>query len=133
MVAVGPGARRRVAAPAPAPVAADHDVAQSLALIARHKRELAALIKDGEQRRMTVAAGELGAAIDSMEKATQQILKSAEGIDDNARALAAALKNDYERSLTQDIQDQVVQLFEACNFQDLAGQRIAKVIETLSL
>ena len=82
---------------------------------------------------MTRAAGELGAAIDGMEKATQKILKSTEVIDESARTLAAALKTDYERGLAQDIQDQVVQIYEACNFQDLAGQRIGKVIETLTM
>jgi chemotaxis protein CheZ len=100
-------------------------------LIAAQKRALAALIGDGRERRMTRAAGELGAAIDGMEQATHSILKSAEGIDEHARALAAALKSEHERALALDIQDHVVQLFEACNFQDLAGQRIGKVIAML--
>ena len=33
--------------------------------------------------------------------------------------------------LAQDIRDQVIRIFDACNFQDLAGQRIAKVLATL--
>ena len=36
--------------------------------------------------------------------------------------------SDYERGLAQDIQEHVVRIYEACNFQDLAGQRIGKVI-----
>jgi chemotaxis protein CheZ len=103
-------------------------------MIARNKRELAALLEDGKQeRRMARAAGELGATVEGIEKATQGILKSAESIDDGAKALAAALKNDYERGLTQDIQEHVVRIFEACNFQDLAGQRIGKVIAMLGM
>ena len=102
-----------------------HDV------IAAQKRALATLIGEGKERRMTRAAGELGAAIDGMEQATHSILKSAEGIDESAKALAAALKNDHERGLALDIQDHVVHVFEACNFQDLAGQRIGKVIAML--
>ena len=35
--------------------------------------------------------------------------------------------------MTQDIQEHVTRLFEACNFQDLAGQRIGKVIKTLDM
>jgi chemotaxis protein CheZ len=108
-----------------------HELAVVQDLIARHKHELAALINDGQERRMARAAGELGAAVDGMDKATQSILKSAESIDDSAKALAAALKSDYERALAQDIQDHVVQVYEACNFQDLTGQRIGKVIELL--
>ena len=101
--------------------------------IARNKRELAALIGDGNERRMARAAGELGAAVEGMEKATQKILKSAEVIDDSAKALTASLKDDYKRGLAQEIQDHVVKIYEACNFQDLAGQRIGKVIETLNM
>ena len=61
----------------------------------------------------------------------EKILKSTEVIDESAKALAATMKTDYERGLAQDIQDQVVQIYEACNFQDLAGQRIGNVIATL--
>lgn len=82
---------------------------------------------------MTRAAGDLGAAIEGMETATQKILASAEAIDDCARALASALSNDYHHGLTQDVQDHVVRIYEACNFQDLAGQRIGKVIAILMM
>ena len=34
--------------------------------------------------------------------------------------------------MVKDIQDLVVRIFEACNFQDLSGQRIAKVLSTLN-
>ena len=100
--------------------------------VARNKRELAALVLDGNERRMARAAGELGASIDGMEKATVKILKSSEIIDESARALGAAMKNDYERGLAHDIQEQVVAIYEACNFQDLSGQRIGKVIAMLN-
>ena len=100
--------------------------------IARNKHELSALIGDGKERPMTRAAGELGAAINGMEKATEKILKSCELIDDSAKALVATLKSDYDRGLAQDIQEHVVKIYEACNFQDLAGQRIGKVIGMLN-
>ena len=101
--------------------------------VAHTMRELAALIGDGRERHMARAAGKLGAAIEGMEQATEKILKSAEVIDDSAKALAAAMKGDYERGLAQEIQDHVVKIYEACNFQDLSGQRIGNVIETLSM
>jgi len=100
--------------------------------VAHTMRELAALVGDEHDRHMARAAGKLGAAIEGMEQATEKILKSAEVIDDSARALAAAMKSDYERGLAQDIQDHVVKIYEACNFQDLSGQRIGNVIETLT-
>jgi len=108
-------------------LAAVHDA------IARNRQELTALIGTSKERRMARAAGELGAAVAGMEIATQKILHQAEGIDECARALAATLKDDYKRGLAQDIQDHSVQIYEACNFQDIAGQRIANVIETLNL
>lgn len=108
-----------------------HELAAIQSAIARNMRELSVLINEGNERRMTCAAGELGAAVGGMETATQKILASAEVIDDCARALAAALNNDYHHGLAQDLQDHVVRIYEACNFQDLAGQRIGKVIAML--
>jgi chemotaxis protein CheZ len=114
-----------------------HSLKQELAkiqeTIARNKRELAALIGDGKERRMARAADELRASVDGMDDATQKILKSVEVIDDSARALTAAQKTDYERRLAQDIQDHVVQIYEACNFQDITGQRIGNVIGTMTM
>ena len=100
--------------------------------VAHNVRELTALIGDGNERHMAHAAGKLGAAVEGMEKATEKILKSAEVIDECAKALTATLKDDYKRGLAQEIQDHVVNLYEACNFQDLSGQRIGHVIETLN-
>ena len=100
--------------------------------VAHNMRELTALIGDGHERHMAHAAGKLGAAVEGMEKATEKILKSAEVIDESAKALAATMKDDYKRGLAQEIQDHVVKIYEACNFQDLSGQRIGHVIETLN-
>jgi chemotaxis protein CheZ len=113
--------------------AVDLELAGIQDIIARNKRELSALINDGNERRMSRAAGELGAAVEGMETATQKILASAEAIDECARALASALTDDYHHGLAQDVQDHVVRVYEACNFQDLAGQRIGKVIATLMM
>lgn len=101
--------------------------------IARNKRDLDMMIGDGTERRMVRAADELRASVDGMDYATQKILKSSEVIDDSARALAATQKNDYEHGLVQEIQDQVVMIYEACNFQDLAGQRITSVISMMTM
>ena len=99
--------------------------------IAQNTHELARLLNEGQERRMARAAGELGAAVEVMETSTDKILKSAEIIDDNAKTLGTSLKSDYEAGLAHDIQDQLTAIYEACNFQDIAGQRIGKVIGTL--
>lgn len=119
-------------APAPeARIAAQHELSALQELVARNTRTLMALINDGKDRRMARAAGELAVAVESMETATQRVLASVEAVDDCARVLVSALTDDYHHGLAQDIQDHVVRVYEACNFQDLAGQRIGKVIATL--
>lgn len=114
-----------------------HALQRELALVrealARNTVELSALLNDGQGRRMPRAAGELGAAVEAMEKATDTILHSAEAIDENVKTLSRAQQADHARGLAQDIQDQLVRIYEACNFQDLAGQRIGKAIATLHL
>lgn len=99
--------------------------------VARNKRELAALLGDGKEQRLARAGDELSAAVDAMRGATETILGLAEAADDSARTLAASLKDEYKRGLAQDIQDQIINMYEACNFQDIAGQHIGKVIALL--
>jgi len=77
-------------------------------------------------------AGELQAVINDSELATQKILAAAEDIDQAANNLSVALKGDFEHGLAQDIRDRVIQIFEACNFQDLTSQRVAKVMATFA-
>jgi chemotaxis protein CheZ len=75
---------------------------------------------------------ELTEVVTSTEQATQQVLAAAEAIDQIANNLTAALTGKYEQGLAQDIRDLVVRIFEACNFQDLAGQRVGKVLASLT-
>jgi chemotaxis protein CheZ len=81
---------------------------------------------------MTRIAYELAEVAVSTEQATQKILGAAEEIDQATKTLSAAVTGKYEQGLVQDIQDVVIQIFEACNFQDLAGQRISKVLSILN-
>src|SRR5262249_36342270 len=80
---------------------------------------------------MAPVGRELDALIAGTEQATQNILKSAEDIDQIANTMSSMLKGSYEQGLVQDLRDHVVKIFEASNFQDLTGQRIGKVIATL--
>jgi chemotaxis protein CheZ len=74
---------------------------------------------------------ELDAVAESAERATQQILTAAEQIEEAANSLSASIQREQDRMLALDIQDNLLRIFEACNFQDLAGQRITKVLATL--
>jgi chemotaxis protein CheZ len=98
--------------------------------ISRTKQEIAALQASAINGPGRVAR-ELDAVVEDAEQATQQILDAAEAIEEAANSLSASVRNKQEQALAQDIQDQVIGLFEACNFQDLSGQRITKVLATL--
>ena len=89
-------------------------------------------LPDDGMARMTRIAHELEEVVNATEQATQKVLASAEEIDQLANNLIAALQGKFEQGLVKDIQDLVVRIFEACNFQDLSGQRIAKVLATLN-
>ena len=100
--------------------------------INRTKREIAILHGksfDGEE--MAKVNGELGAVVGGTEQATQQILEAAEAIDQAATALSKNISPDQQKLLSEEIQERVVSIFEACNFQDLTGQRISKVMNTM--
>jgi chemotaxis protein CheZ len=99
--------------------------------LSRTKHEIAALHVNAFGPPPVRVTRELDAVVDSAERATQQILGAAEDIEDAANTLSASLKREQEKSLALDIQDNVLRIFEACNFQDLTGQRIAKVLTTL--
>ena len=102
------------------------------AAIAQTKHEIATVHVSGFQGpEMTRVTNELDAVVAGTEHATQSILSCTEEIDQAANMLAAAVKNEHEQALAHDIQDRVIQIFEACNFQDLTGQRITKVVATL--
>jgi chemotaxis protein CheZ len=100
--------------------------------ISRTKREIAVLHGNsfnGEE--MAKVNGELGAVVGGTEQATQQILEAAEAIDQAATALSKVTSPDQQKLLSEEIQERVVSIFESCNFQDLTGQRISKVMTTM--
>jgi chemotaxis protein CheZ len=100
--------------------------------INRTKEEIALLHVTGfcspEIARVT---NELDAVVGGSETATHRILAASEEIEELATTLSAAVKNIHDQNLARDILDQVTGIFEACNFQDIAGQRVTKVIATL--
>jgi chemotaxis protein CheZ len=101
--------------------------------ISRTKQEIATVhltgFKGPEMARVT---NELDAIVGGTEHATEEILSQAEEIDQLATTLSARLRDDQNQALVADMQDRVIKIFEACNFQDLTGQRITKVVSTLT-
>ena len=82
-------------------------------------------VNDLKESRIPAAGQELDAIIKATEDATNTIMESAE-------ALMSAECTDA-KSYQVLVNDHVMKIFEACSFQDITGQRVAKVVETLQM
>jgi chemotaxis protein CheZ len=93
-------------------------------IMAEARRDLAALqANDMRLRDLPGATDELSAVVSATESATNSILDAVEGIEKVAGTLAPEAGDP--------IRDGVTRIYEACNFQDLTGQRISKVVNVL--
>jgi len=100
--------------------------------IASTKRDIATLRRsEDDGGGMRRAAGELDAVIEATEDATTTILAAAEEIESHATMLRAAGVATGNNDCVGAILDRTVALYEACNFQDLTGQRITKIVGVL--
>jgi len=106
---------------------------RALAVCIEHtKAEIAALKpKDAEEDRLISVTFELDAIVSSTERATEQILEASERIESIGREIQAHATDSYVSRLVEDISETIGTIFEACNFQDITGQRITKVVKTL--
>lgn len=84
------------------------------------------LAKDSAHCDIPSATEELNAVTKATEKAADQIMDAAEQIQ--------AIANDAitDAAIKEQINSKVTDIFESCNFQDLTGQRITKVMTALS-
>ena len=100
--------------------------------IEQTKSEIAALKpSEAGDDRLAVVASELDAIVISTERATQQILEAAEKVEALTREIQSHGGDNYVSRLAEDINETIVSMYEACNFQDITGQRITKVVRTL--
>ena len=98
---------------------------EGLSRFIRHaKAEIAALRPDEIQdKHLPTATDELDAIVGSTEQATNVILDSVEKIEKASTSLEGESKDAIGTAITD--------IYEACNFQDITGQRINKVVRTL--
>jgi chemotaxis protein CheZ len=91
--------------------------------IARTRQEIAALRpNDIREERIPSAGAELEAIVRHTEDATNTIMGAAE-------AIMCADPNDP--GFTDLVNERVLDIFQACSFQDITGQRVRKVVDTL--
>ncbi|MFW5661114.1 MAG: protein phosphatase CheZ [Oceanicaulis sp.] len=94
------------------------------AYIARTRDEIAQLRpNDIKEQRIPVAGAELEAVVTDTEKATESIMNEAE-------TLMAAEPDDLD-AYKAEVDAAMCRIIEYCSFQDLAGQRVSKVVGSL--
>ncbi len=99
------------------------------AAITSTKLEIASLHRsESEGKGMRRVAGELDAVVGATEAAATTILNAVEDIETQANMLRAAGIGTGSSDPVGTILDRVVTMYEACNFQDLTGQRISKIV-----
>ena len=92
--------------------------------IARAKAEIAALsVEDITGRHIPSATDELDAIVQHTADATNEILDACERIE----GIQAKVSKRHGEALAA----AVTRIYEACSFQDITGQRIAKVVSAL--
>lgn len=94
------------------------------------KREIKALGMN-EEDKFSIVTNELDEIVAATERATETILNSAEKIDDLAQQLRQHSPDQFVTQLTDEMLENTIAMFEACNFQDLCGQRTTKVVNSL--
>lgn len=108
-----------------------HEMGEIYKAIHETKTQIMTIKESGaDGHEMARAAEELSLIVKGTEEATNNILHSAEIIETNSGNLIAGLQDESQQALACEIQEQTVGIFEACNFQDLTGQRITKVVKT---
>jgi chemotaxis protein CheZ len=89
-------------------------------------REISALqTNDLLKKRIPAAGQELSAIVKATEQASNTIMECAEA------AMAASASASDLAAYKAFVVERMIAVFEACAFQDLTGQRLAKVVDTL--
>jgi len=93
--------------------------------IARTRTEISKLRpNDIKEQRIPTAGAELVAVVTDTERATETIMLEAETL--------LATKPDDVAAYKAQVDEAMMRIIEACSFQDLSGQRVSKVVESLS-
>ena len=96
-------------------------------IIARTRSEIAAIQPEGGNN-IGHATNELDAIVDTTERATSDILSAAEQTQEIAWTLR---ERGVDSAMCDQIDALVTEIYTACSFQDLTGQRMRKVIDAL--
>ena len=99
--------------------------------MAKIRRELAGLRVEGNDDLFTAAVEQLEALAGEIAGAADRVMTAGEATQAAADAIAAKTKERPTKTQVKRITANTVALFEACSFQDITGQRIAKITRTV--
>lgn len=105
------------------------DLIEMSEAISRTRQEIAAIKSPDEQEsQLITATEELDAIVASTEKATSDILEAAEDIQETAWLLR---ESGTEDEACDRLDHRATDIYTACSFQDITGQRTQKVVHAL--
>ena len=100
------------------------EINQLASYVQNAKREIAEIQPENlRNEQIPMASDELDAIVKSTEVATGTILDAAEELE--------TISSGLEGEPSDKIMNVVTKIYEACNFRDITGQRITKVVNTL--
>lgn len=101
--------------------------------IQRIRKELASIHKPGNpgEDHFAEMADQLDAIVEATESATNTIMGSVEEIEAEVGKLRASSTDPAARAAFDRIGERTSAVFEACSFQDITGQRVTKVVNSL--
>lgn len=105
------------------------DLIEMSEAIAQTRREIAAIKSpDDANSRIAAATGQLDAIVEATERATSDIL----GLAESLQELSVELRNKgLKSSYCERLETLATDIFTACSFQDITGQRTTKVVQAL--
>ena len=114
-------------------VAARIEIAAMVRVIGQAKMEIASIRHPkADDDRMDAATSELDAIVLATETSTEDVLASSERIEMLVRQMTGLHPEDEEMgAMGEQVAGEIIKIFEACNFQDITGQRITKVVRTI--
>ncbi|GAB4238252.1 MAG: hypothetical protein Kow0032_24520 [Methyloligellaceae bacterium] len=104
------------------------DLIEMSEAIARTRREIAAITSQADDSRLITATEELDAIVEATEKATSDILEAAEDVQETAWLLR---ENGGDEAICDRLDQRATDIYTACSFQDITGQRTSKVVQIL--
>lgn len=101
--------------------------------IQKARKEIAAIRRPGqpEKDHFSKMSDELDAIVSATAGATDRILETVEEMEDLIEKVRPMVADPEGRALLDTFSEKSGQIFEACAFQDITGQRITKVVTSL--